>query len=100
MAVKAPLSTQSSKALFQKMSQYVPRAVSPLAPFIIAEGRGAVVKDLEGNSYIDLTGAGDASTSVMPIQRSCAPSTSKPNDSLIQIAASLCMTSILSWLSA
>jgi 4-aminobutyrate aminotransferase/(S)-3-amino-2-methylpropionate transaminase len=56
MAVKAPLSTQSSKALFQKMSQYVPRAVSPLAPFIIAEGRGAVVKDLEGNSYIDLTG--------------------------------------------
>jgi 4-aminobutyrate aminotransferase/(S)-3-amino-2-methylpropionate transaminase len=58
MAVKAPAKpeAQDSKTLLQKMERYVPRAVSPLAPFIIAEGRGAVVKDLEGKSYIDLTG--------------------------------------------
>lgn len=56
MAVKAPTRAQSSKELFQRMGQYVPRAVSPLAPFIISEGHGAVVKDLEGNSYLDFTG--------------------------------------------
>lgn len=54
MAIKAPL--KDSKALWQKMERYVPRAVSPLAPFIISEGRGAVVNDLDGNEHIDLTG--------------------------------------------
>lgn len=58
MAVKAPVKPglKDSKALFQKMAKYVPRAVSPLAPFIISESCGAIVKDLEGRSYIDLTG--------------------------------------------
>jgi 4-aminobutyrate aminotransferase/(S)-3-amino-2-methylpropionate transaminase len=58
MAVKAPVTPQAkdSKALFRNMDQYVPRAVSPLAPFIISEGRGAMVRDLEGNSHIDFTG--------------------------------------------
>lgn len=58
MAVKALFKsgTKDSKSLLQKMERYVPRAVSPLAPFIISEGRGALVRDLEGNSYIDFTG--------------------------------------------
>ncbi|MCL6642819.1 MAG: aminotransferase class III-fold pyridoxal phosphate-dependent enzyme, partial [Candidatus Bipolaricaulota bacterium] len=58
MAVKAPAQSQAkgSKALFRNMEQYVPRAVSPLAPFIISEGRGAIVRDLEGNSHLDFTG--------------------------------------------
>lgn len=58
MAVKAPTkpTAKDSKALLQKMERYVPRAVSPLARFIISEGHGALVKDLEGDSYIDFTG--------------------------------------------
>ncbi|MCS6936898.1 MAG: 4-aminobutyrate--2-oxoglutarate transaminase [Candidatus Bipolaricaulota bacterium] len=50
------VSTKDSQALWQKKERYVPRAVSPLAPFIISEGRGAIVRDLEGREYIDLTG--------------------------------------------
>ncbi|MCS6902945.1 MAG: 4-aminobutyrate--2-oxoglutarate transaminase [Candidatus Bipolaricaulota bacterium] len=50
------VATKDSKALWQKMERYVPRAVSPLAPFIISEGRGAIVRDLEGREHIDLTG--------------------------------------------
>lgn len=54
MAVNIPI--KDSKALWQKLERYVPRAVSPLAPFIVSEGRGALVKDLDGNEHIDLTG--------------------------------------------
>lgn len=50
------VATKDSQALWQKMERYVPRAVSPLAPFLISEGRGAIVKDLEGREHIDLTG--------------------------------------------
>ncbi len=50
------ISLKDSKALWQKLERYVPRAVSPLAPFIVSAGRGALVKDLEGKEYIDLTG--------------------------------------------
>jgi 4-aminobutyrate aminotransferase/(S)-3-amino-2-methylpropionate transaminase len=45
-----------SQALWQRLERYVPRAVSPLAPFIVSEGRGAIVRDLEGREHIDLTG--------------------------------------------
>lgn len=60
MAVKAPVKTEipgpKSKALRQKMEQCVARAVQPLAPFMISEAHGAIIKDSDGNSFIDLTG--------------------------------------------
>ena len=34
----------------------MPSALDPLAPFYIAEGKGALVKDVDGNQFIDFTG--------------------------------------------
>ncbi len=45
-----------SKALINKKERYVSQAVSSLAPFIVAEGKGALVKDIDGNWFIDFTG--------------------------------------------
>jgi 4-aminobutyrate aminotransferase/(S)-3-amino-2-methylpropionate transaminase len=45
-----------SKTWFEKQQKYVARAVSPLAPFIIQDARGALIRDLDGNEFIDLTG--------------------------------------------
>ena len=39
-----------------KKEQYVPLAFETLAPFFIAEGKGALVKDVDGNQFIDFTG--------------------------------------------
>lgn len=56
MKTKTEAPGPKSKAWFEKKEKYVARAVNPLAPFIIADAHGAIIRDLEGNEYIDLTG--------------------------------------------
>jgi len=45
-----------SRQIAAKKEQYVPLALETLAPFFIAEGKGALVKDVDGNRFIDFTG--------------------------------------------
>jgi len=54
--VKMALPGPKSKELLEKKERYVPRALSSLAPFIVAKGEGALVWDLDGNRFIDFTG--------------------------------------------
>jgi 4-aminobutyrate aminotransferase/(S)-3-amino-2-methylpropionate transaminase len=46
----------NSKELFKRKEEVVARAVTSLAPFIIAESRGAIIKDVDGREYLDFTG--------------------------------------------
>ncbi len=45
-----------SKEIFERKERVVARAISPLAPFIMAEGRGVTIKDVDGQEYLDFTG--------------------------------------------
>ncbi len=45
-----------SQEVLRRKAQVVAPAVTSLAPFVIAESRGAVVRDLDGNEYLDFTG--------------------------------------------
>jgi 4-aminobutyrate aminotransferase/(S)-3-amino-2-methylpropionate transaminase len=42
-----------SAGLLKLRNQYVPRGVFQIAPIFIEKGRGATVKDVDGNEYID-----------------------------------------------
>ncbi len=54
--VKTGLPGPTSEKMMEKKERYVPRALSALAPFVVAKGQGAVVWDLDGNRFIDFTG--------------------------------------------
>jgi len=54
--VKTALPGPKSKEILEKKERYVPRALSSLAPFIVAKGKGALVWDLDNNRFIDFTG--------------------------------------------
>lgn len=54
--VNAALPGPTSKKIMEKKERYVPRALSSLAPFVVARGQGALVWDLDGNRFIDFTG--------------------------------------------
>jgi 4-aminobutyrate aminotransferase/(S)-3-amino-2-methylpropionate transaminase len=54
--VKTALPGPKSQKLMEKKDRYVPRAFAALAPFVVAQGRGALVQDLDGNRFIDFTG--------------------------------------------
>ncbi len=45
-----------TQALIQKKEQYVAKGISALYPMIIESAKGAEVKDLEGNTYLDFYG--------------------------------------------
>lgn len=45
-----------SEALYARKEQVLPRAISSLAPFMMKEGRGAIIHDVDGRRYLDLTG--------------------------------------------
>jgi len=46
----------NSKELFRRKEEVVAKAVTSLAPFIIAESRGALIRDVDGREYLDFTG--------------------------------------------
>ncbi|WP_027717082.1 4-aminobutyrate--2-oxoglutarate transaminase [Desulfovirgula thermocuniculi] len=45
-----------SSAILEKKNKYVARGISNVAPIFIAEAKGALVKDVDGNEYIDFYG--------------------------------------------
>lgn len=54
--IKTALPGPKSKELIERKEECVPTSISPLAPFIVEEGKGALVKDMDGNWFIDFTG--------------------------------------------
>lgn len=48
--------TEQHKDLMAKKEKYVANGVSCLAPIFIEEAKGAILKDINGNSYIDFYG--------------------------------------------
>jgi len=47
---------RKSEELQQKRDRHVPRGVFNILPLFIKEAKGAVIKDVEGNEYIDFAG--------------------------------------------
>jgi 4-aminobutyrate aminotransferase/(S)-3-amino-2-methylpropionate transaminase len=45
-----------SQEILKRKEKVIAPAITSLAPFIIAESRGAVVRDLDGHEYLDFTG--------------------------------------------
>jgi 4-aminobutyrate aminotransferase/(S)-3-amino-2-methylpropionate transaminase len=45
-----------SREIAARKARFVPAALDPVAPFYAAEGKGALVKDVDGNQFIDFTG--------------------------------------------
>lgn len=45
-----------SREIAARKEQVVPAALGTLAPFYIAEGKGALVQDVDGNQFLDFTG--------------------------------------------
>lgn len=56
VSINTEIPGPKSRAIAAKQEQYVPLAFETLAPFFIAEGKGALVKDVDGNQFIDFTG--------------------------------------------
>jgi len=54
--LKTSIPGPKSLEIAAKKAQYVPRAIETLAPFFAAEGHGALIKDVDGNQFIDFTG--------------------------------------------
>ncbi len=47
---------EQTKALLQKKQQFVSQGISNLAPIFVDAAKGAVIRDLDGNTFIDLYG--------------------------------------------
>lgn len=56
VSIKTKVPGPKSCEFNQKKAKYVPRAFDTLAPFFISEGHGALIKDVDGNQFIDFTG--------------------------------------------
>ena len=56
ISIKTEIPGPKSREIAAKKERYVPLAFETLAPFFIAEGKGALVKDVDGNQFIDFTG--------------------------------------------
>jgi 4-aminobutyrate aminotransferase/(S)-3-amino-2-methylpropionate transaminase len=54
--IKTEIPGPKSREIASRKERYVPKAFDTLAPFYIAEGKGALVKDVDGNQFIDFTG--------------------------------------------
>ncbi|MCJ7572678.1 aminotransferase class III-fold pyridoxal phosphate-dependent enzyme, partial [Candidatus Bathyarchaeota archaeon] len=50
-----PIPGPKSKALLEERNEYVPPGVYLTQPVAIAESKGAVVTDVDGNTLIDFT---------------------------------------------
>jgi 4-aminobutyrate aminotransferase / (S)-3-amino-2-methylpropionate transaminase / 5-aminovalerate transaminase len=47
---------EKGKALLTRREKSVPRGIGHLGPIYIANGRGAIIEDVDGNEYIDFVG--------------------------------------------
>ncbi len=56
ISIKTEIPGPKSREIAARKEQVVPGAIETLAPFFIAEGKGALVKDVDGNQFIDFTG--------------------------------------------
>jgi len=56
ISIKTQIPGPKSREIAAKKERYVASAFETLAPFFIAEGKGALVKDVDGNQFIDFTG--------------------------------------------
>jgi len=54
--IKTEIPGPKSREISLRKERYVASAFETLAPFYIAEGKGALVKDVDGNQFIDFTG--------------------------------------------
>ncbi len=56
ISLKTEVPGPRSREIASRKERYVPKAFETLSPFFIAEGHGALVKDVDGNQFIDFTG--------------------------------------------
>ena len=56
ISIKTEIPGPKSREIAARKEQVVPAALGTLAPFYIAEGKGALVRDVDGNQFIDFTG--------------------------------------------
>jgi len=56
ISLKTTLPGPSSKKIDEKREKYVPKILGSLSPCYIDSGKGALVKDVDGNVFIDFTG--------------------------------------------
>lgn len=56
ISIKTEIPGPKSREIAARKEQVVPTALGTLAPFYIAEGKGALVRDVDGNQFIDFTG--------------------------------------------
>ncbi len=56
ISIKTRIPGPKSREIATRKEQCVPAALDALAPFFIAEGDGALVRDVDGNQFIDFTG--------------------------------------------
>ncbi len=54
--VKTALPGPKSKAAFEKRAEVMPAAIKSIYPLTIARGEGAMIEDLDGNTFIDWVG--------------------------------------------
>jgi len=54
--LKTEVPRPKSREIAARKEQYVSEALKTLAPFFVAEGKGALVRDVDGNQFIDFTG--------------------------------------------
>ena len=54
--IQTELPGPKSKAVLERKGKAVPRALAPLAPFVVAKAEGAVIEDLDGNRFLDFSG--------------------------------------------
>ena len=59
ITIKTDIPGPRSKEILEKRKRCVTGVMSSLAPFYIAEGKGALVRDVDGNQFIDFTEDGD-----------------------------------------
>jgi 4-aminobutyrate aminotransferase/(S)-3-amino-2-methylpropionate transaminase len=56
IVLNTPVPGPESLQIAREKERAIPDCIQPLAPFYIAEGRGALVTDVDGNVFIDFTG--------------------------------------------
>lgn len=56
VALRTPVPGPKSRAVLDRLPDIVPRAVSVFAPLVVDHAHGSLMTDIDGNTFIDLTG--------------------------------------------